>query len=60
MAKINNDIKTFNMRMPKNIWLFLKKAAADQEISMTEIIIRCVDKYKKKFEDRLTHKDTDV
>lgn len=60
MAKTNNDIKTFNMRMPKDTWLFLKKQAAIQECSMTDIIIRCVEKYKKKFDDKLTPGDTYV
>ncbi len=60
MAKNNSDIKTFNMRMPKDTWLFLKKQAAAQECSMTDIIIRCVEKYKKKFDDKLTPSDTDV
>lgn len=60
MAKDNSDIKTFNMRMPKETWLFLKKQAALQEVSMTEIILRCVDKYKKKFDNKLTDGDTDV
>lgn len=56
----NNDIKTFNMRMPKETWLFLKRQAAAQEVSMTEIILRCVDKYKKKFDSKLTDDDTNV
>lgn len=52
--KINKDIKMFQMRMPKDMWVFLKKTAIDQEISMMDIIVRCVDKYKKKFENKLT------
>ncbi len=60
MVKENSDIKTFNMRMPKETWLFLKKQAAAQEVSMTEIILRCVDKYKKKFDNKLTDGDTNV
>ena len=60
MTKDTNNIKTFNMRMPKDMWMFLKNAAAQQEISMTEIIVRCVDKYKKKFDSRLTSSDTHV
>ena len=60
MAKPSTEIKTFNMRIPKDIWMFLKKQAALQECSMTDIIIRCIEKYKKKFDDRLTQEDTDV
>ena len=58
MAKENKDVKTFTMRLPKNVWMFLKRAAVDQEIPMTEIIVRCVEKYKKKFDDKLTKTDT--
>ncbi len=60
MRKSDQNIKTFNMRIPKEMWMFLKQTAAQQEVSMTEIIVRCVDKYKKKFDDRLTVSDTHV
>lgn len=59
-SKKREEIKTFNMRMPKDIWMFLKKTAAEQEESMTTIIVRCVKKYKKKFDDKLTKDDTSV
>lgn len=61
-AKVNKnkEIKTFNMRMPKDTWLFLKKTAIDQEISMTDIIVRCVQKYEKRFKEKLTSRDTYV
>ena len=52
--KINKEIKMFQMRMPKDMWVFLKKAAIDQEVSMMDIIVRCVDKYKKRMENKLT------
>lgn len=60
MSKENTDLKTFNMRMPRETWLFLKKQAALQEVSMTEIILRCVEKYKRKFDNKLTDEDTNV
>ncbi len=60
MAKDTTDFKTFNMRMPKETWLFLKKQAAAHEVSMAEIILRCVDKYKRKFDSSLTSDDIDV
>lgn len=60
MSKDNKDIRTFNMRMPTETWLFLKNQAALQQVSMTEIILRCVEKYKKKFDNKLTPDDTDV
>lgn len=55
-----SDIKTFNMRMPKETWRFLKKVAAEQERSMGEIIISCVEKYKKRLENKLTDQDANV
>lgn len=60
MTNEKPDLKTFNMRMSKDTWLFLKKAAAAQETSMTEIILRCVDKYRRKIENKLTDEDTNV
>lgn len=60
MTKTNKELKSFNMRLPKETWLFLKRQAAAQEVSMTEIIVRCVDKYKKKFDNKLTDDDTNV
>lgn len=55
MSKENNkDIKTFNVRLPKELWLFLKQEAMNQEVSMADIIVRCISKYKKKFDNKLT------
>lgn len=52
--KTSKDIKMFQIRMPRDMWVFLKKTAIDQEVSMVEIIVRCVGKYKKRMENRLT------
>lgn len=60
MSKEKKDIRTFNMRMPTETWVFLKGQAALQQVSMAEIILRCVEKYKKKFDNKLTPDDTDV
>lgn len=48
------EIKNFNIRIPKETWLFLKKTAMEQERSMVDIIMSCVDKYKRKCENKLT------
>lgn len=56
----NKEIKMFQMRMPKDMWVFLKKSAIDQEVSMMDIILRCVEKYKKRMENKLTDSDTHV
>ena len=59
-AKDVGEIKNFNMRIPKELWMFLKSEAAAKETSMTDIIVACVEKYKKRIEKKLTPSDTDV
>lgn len=60
MNKEHKDIRSFNMRMPTDTWMFLKQQAALQQVSMTDIILRCIAKYQKKFDNKLTLDDTDV
>jgi len=60
IPKDTTDLKHFNIRMPKDIWMFLKTTAATNEVSMTEIVVACIEKYKKSFESRLTDKDINV
>lgn len=55
-----NKTKAFQVRLPLETWRFLKKIAVDQERSMASIIEACIEKYKKKIENRLTHSDTVV
>ena len=52
--------KAFQVRLPIEIWKFLKKTAIEQERSMANIIEECVEKYKKKLENKLTNGDTKV
>ena len=52
--------KNFNMRLPKEVWMFLKRTAVEQEESMTDIICRCVRTYEKKLKKNLTPTDTNV
>ncbi len=52
MAKEKGDTKTFNMVMSKEMWLFLKRTALDQEESMTDIVSRCISVYMKKLEKK--------
>ena len=59
MAQCKEGMKTFNMRMTKSMWMFLKRVAAEQEESMTDIVNRCVEKYKKKFDNKNVPKDID-
>ena len=54
------DTKAFQIRMPKETWVFLKKKAVDQERSMNDLILSCVEKFKKRYENKLTDSDTNV
>ena len=60
MAKEINDIRNFNMRVSKDMWVFLKHDAMNRETTMTSIITGCLDKYKKAVEKKLTALDTNV
>lgn len=57
-SKDLSSIKNFNMRIEKDLWMFLKNQAAFHETTMTGIIINCIEKHRKKIESKLTHKDT--
>jgi hypothetical protein len=52
--------KKFTIRLPKDLWVWLKHKSVEQEESMQEIIVRRVQKYKNKFEKCLTDNDTNV
>ncbi|CAK0742180.1 hypothetical protein CCP3SC1AL1_1170015 [Gammaproteobacteria bacterium] len=55
MAKDSgSNVTTFTMRIPKDMVIFLKKTAAVQEESMSSIVMRCLDKYRKKLEAKVT------
>lgn len=46
--KKDEIIKLFNVRLPYNIWHFLKLDSIDKEISMNQIIINTLQKYMEK------------
>jgi len=48
-----NEKKTFNIRIPKETWYFLKKTAFEQETSMASIIVKTVEDYRKKLEAKM-------
>ena len=50
MAKLANGINTFNMRIDKDLLVFLKQNAIKQECSMTSLVTKCLSDYKKKVE----------
>lgn len=57
MIKETKEVKQLLIRMPKETWVFLKNTAIAQETTMNEIVMRCVNKYKKKLENKLTGDD---
>lgn len=44
------DIKSFNIKLPKEVWVFLKKKSAEDDMSMNAIIIKELVKLKQKCE----------
>ncbi len=54
------DYKNINLKISRDMWLFLKKASALQERSMTTIIAECINKYKNKLSNRLTDSEDNV
>lgn len=60
METTKQKMKTFNVRMPKDLWAFLKKKGVDRETSLNNIIIDLAKKYKEKREKKLTHDDAMV
>jgi hypothetical protein len=53
-------LKVFSVRLPRETWLFLKQIAATQEITMGDIIILCIERYREELKNMLTHKNTAV
>lgn len=48
------EIKTISFRMPKPIWLYFKKLAADRDTSLTDLMVTILKKYKINSEKKLT------
>jgi len=46
MAK-KEELKTFNMRIPYELLHFLKMQAANEQVSMTHIILKAVDEHRQ-------------
>ncbi len=51
---------SFTVRLPEDLWFFVKIQSAKQHRSMQEIVNECLEKYKKKHEKKLTDSDTMV
>lgn len=51
------NFKAFNIRVPRELWVFMKMLAAQQERSMTELVIECLNDYKRKNIKKLTNSE---
>ncbi len=54
MRNNKEEGKMFTVRIAYETWVFLKKAAIDQEMSMQKIVGKCLEKYKKSMEKKIT------
>jgi len=52
--------KTLTLRIPPELWSFLKKRAVDHETSLNDVIVDRLIKFKDKCEKRLHSSDTVV
>ncbi len=50
MAKTAAGHHTFNMRIDKDLLIFLKQTAIKQDCSMTNLVSRLLNEYKKRVE----------
>lgn len=54
-----DEPKTFNTRMPKDLWLFMRRLSIDTGVSMNSMIVDAVAVFKKKAEKKLEKQLTD-
>jgi predicted HicB family RNase H-like nuclease len=47
-----------SIRIPKELHTFLRKTAFEQDISMNSIILKCLKKFKKREEKKLTQNNS--
>lgn len=52
MAKTADGHHTFNMRIDKDLLIFLKQTAIKQDCSMTSLVSRCLSDYRKRLEKK--------
>lgn len=49
------NLKAFNVRIPRELWAYLKKLSVDKEKSMNDIVTNLILKHKKNSEKSLTN-----
>jgi hypothetical protein len=57
---MGENLKIFTIRIPKNLWVYLKSKAAMQERSMGSLLNQMIQNDKKNSEKRLTKNATNV
>lgn len=53
-----SEYKTFLMRLPKDVWIYLKNKSMEKEIPMSQVVLKMLKKMKKK-EDKNTLTSSD-
>lgn len=56
MGKSTDD-KAFHFRMPKDTWLLLKNAAIINECTMGELVVKCLEKNRKKLTGKIVESE---
>lgn len=51
------NLKAFNIRIPRELWVFVKQICVEKECSMTKIMAEIIDQYKAKHEKKLAKKE---
>jgi hypothetical protein len=57
---MSNNLKAFNVRIPKSLWAYVKKLSVDRDESMNSLLIGILEKHKRKSEKKLTKNDANV
>lgn len=50
-----SEMKHVNMRLPKELWVFLKTLATQKETTMMNIVNKCLMRYKKSIEKNVDY-----
>ena len=60
MKKEAAETKMFQFRLPKDLWVFLKNETIKKEMPMSELVIRYIEKNRRRVESKLTNEDDNV
>ena len=54
------NLKALTFRMPRPLWLYYKKLAADRDMNLTELMLIILERYKNNSQKMLQSQDTMV